>query len=362
MIDYKFFSKINFKQKNKNLISGVLPESSIINNVEESINYSGALIYIDSNVFDSTHINKDIYLERKQKSLITKILVDRAYETGLSESDYDEKILQLAKLGFDSEDILFVLNRSAYNEWMDKHIDRIILIDFFAVSAAIRHLIHKQPISHVTVNDRPNKINFLVGKVNKESRKIILNSFYQSKAKEKTIFSILGTIDGINDDGFENFIRENQGPIDNAYVQETNEGLTSQGWGNSAYVYDQSSVSFICETHESNPSLFLTEKTYRPIINRHPFVIRASFPALQYLNAIGFKTFANFIDESYDEVNEVNSAYSQRLIETTVDLLGKVKTNAKQMQSIVDHNYMTLIKFSQSELAYLNKRLFDSLK
>lgn len=361
MIDYKFYTENN-KQKNLNLISGVVPQQRIISSIEKAYNYDGALFYLDSDAFNSTHIRKEVFLERSKKSLLTKILVDRSYETGLSEQDYNSKITQLAKLGIDTKDILFVLNRSAYHEWMDKHIDRIIFIDLFAVSAVIRHVIHKQEVSQIPVVDRPHKINFLVGKVNKPSRVLLLKKFFNDTIKEQTIFSILGTVAGVNDEDFNKFVALNQGPIDGANKILTNEGVSSQGWGESSKVYDTTSISFVCETHESNDSLFLTEKTYRPIINRHPFVIRASFPAIKYLNAIGFKTFGDHIDESYDEINNVTDDHAETLIYVSKELLNKIKNNPEQIQSIVDHNYRVLIQFAQSELDNLNKRLFSSLK
>lgn len=361
MIDYKFYATQNTKQRNLNLLSGIVPQDKLLTNVGDALSYQGAIFQIESTVFPSGQFQPKIYLERVEKSLPSKVLVDYSYETGLSEHVFDEKIRELAKLGVDPRDILFVLNRSAYHDWMDKHINKIIFIDFFAVSAVIRHVIYKTPVSITPCKDRPNKLNFLVGKVNKQSRKLLLQSFYKSKAKDKTIFSILGNVSGVDDKRFSKFINENQGPLDGAALLKTNEGVSSQGWGKSSDIYNSSSVSFVCETHESNNSLFLTEKTYRPIINRHPFVIRAAFPAIEYLNAIGFKTFGDFVDESYDKINSVSQEHSDRLVDVAENLLNKVRDNPEEIQKIVDHNYETLIKFAQSELATLNQRLFASL-
>ena len=361
MIDYRFYSTQNKKQLNLNLLSGLVPQDKMLSNAEQALAYQGAIFQIESTVFHSGDFNPQIYLDRVEKSLPSKVLVDYSYETGFPEKAYDEKILELLKLGIDTKDVMFVVNRSAYHEWMDKHIDKIIFIDFFAVSAVIRNVIYKTPVSNKQCIDRPNKLNFLVGKVNKESRKLLLKSFYNSHIKDKTIFSILGNVAGEDDKRFSKFIKQNQGPLDGAALLKTNEGVSSQGWGNSSHVYDSSSVSVVCETHEHNDSLFLTEKIYRPIINRHPFVIRAAFPALEYLNAIGFKTFGDFVDESYDKINTVSQEHADQIVEISIDLLDKVKNHPHEIQKIVDHNYETLIKFAQSELANLNQRLFASL-
>lgn len=58
--------------------------------------------------------------------------------------------------------------------------------------------------------------------------------------------------------------------------------------------------SLVTETEISDHSIFLTEKTYKPILNLHPFMIWGSPFSLAYLRSIGYKTFPNMFDESYD--------------------------------------------------------------
>jgi len=364
MIDYKFYSVDQKGQAtNRNLITGLVPSDRLIQDIREAYDYQGAVIYVDSNIFSSSAIEKQIFEQRTDNSLITKLLVDHSYETGLSEIDYNKKIAQVVKLGIEAKNILFVLNRSAYAEWMDKHISQIVFIDLFAVSAAVRHAIEKMPASQTNIEERPKKINLLVGKVDKQSRSLILESFFNSNLKDSTMFSILGMPKDVSNHSkeFLNFLKENQGPLDDVETFNQTDGVSSQGWTNNTQVYDDTSVSFICETHETNDSLFITEKTYRPILNRHPFVARASFPLLEYLKAIGFKTFEKFIDESYDQSRDINKEHSDVLVKRAGELLDQVKKNPTEIQEIVDHNYETLIKFAQSELANLNYRIFSAL-
>ena len=46
--------------------------------------------------------------------------------------------------------------------------------------------------------------------------------------------------------------------------------------------------------------MFITEKTYKPIAFRHPFVIMGQQGILKSLQDNGFETFENLFDESYD--------------------------------------------------------------
>jgi hypothetical protein len=54
----------------------------------------------------------------------------------------------------------------------------------------------------------------------------------------------------------------------------------------------------IVETHINN--LFLTEKTFKPILNLQPFVIVGAPRSLRLLRELGYKTFGDYVDESYD--------------------------------------------------------------
>lgn len=361
MTQYKFYSGTDSQPNpNPNLLLGILPQERIITDIKEAYDYDGGLFIYEHTLF-KTQLDQEVIKYRFENNKPTKILVDYAYETGLTEKDFNVKISQIVGLGIDAKDIIFVLNRSAYKEWLEKHIDQLHFIDIFAVSAVVRHMIHGMKISKTNIKDRPLLINLLLGKVNKQSRLRIIESFNRSNIKEKTKFSFLGLLDDKSNSSYD-LVKNNQGPIDDAQKIKLDEEFSSQGWGSNSIIYDSTSVSFICETHETNDSLFITEKTYRPIINRHPFVARASFPILRYLKALGFKTFDRFIDETYDNVNSVDEQYADKLISNAEKLLAACESKPEQIQAIVDHNYQMLVNLAQSELAMLNNRLLDALK
>lgn len=87
--------------------------------------------------------------------------------------------------------------------------------------------------------------------------------------------------------------------------------------------YDNTCFSFVCETFinkNSNNIIWASEKTAKPIAFQHPFVILGSMGILQTLKSIGFETFENLFDESYD----TESDWTKRL-----DIL---TNNVKQFQ------------------------------
>ena len=68
--------------------------------------------------------------------------------------------------------------------------------------------------------------------------------------------------------------------------------------------YDNTYFSIVAETFVDAPEIFVTEKTFKPIAFYHPFVVMAQAGHLKYMRDIGFETFDNLFDESYDNIND----------------------------------------------------------
>ena len=60
----------------------------------------------------------------------------------------------------------------------------------------------------------------------------------------------------------------------------------------------------VTETVYRGKKNHLTEKTFKPIVMQQPFIIQSCKGSLEYLRRYGFKTFADFWDESYDEADD----------------------------------------------------------
>lgn len=64
-------------------------------------------------------------------------------------------------------------------------------------------------------------------------------------------------------------------------------------------------ISVVLETIADDRKIHLTEKTLRPIACGHPFMLVAGPGSLEYLKSYGFKTFAPWINEDYDQETDV---------------------------------------------------------
>lgn len=72
-------------------------------------------------------------------------------------------------------------------------------------------------------------------------------------------------------------------------------------------LYNQTYLEIVVETLtklDNDNSFFITEKTLKPILMKHPFMIVGPYHHLKNLKLLGFKTFDHFIDESYDECTD----------------------------------------------------------
>ena len=58
----------------------------------------------------------------------------------------------------------------------------------------------------------------------------------------------------------------------------------------------------VTETVFYYDKLHLTEKIFKPIVSKQPFILLAGPTNLEYLRKYGFKTFDGIIDESYDKI------------------------------------------------------------
>ena len=98
------------------------------------------------------------------------------------------------------------------------------------------------------------------------------------------------------------------------------------------------------ETDCTNPYWF-TEKTYRPMAFGKPFLLFSGSQALKELKRKGFRTFGNFVDESYDQIK--NDKYRFDALKQEIDRLAshsldELKLMAIQMMPILEHNQQVI--------------------
>jgi hypothetical protein len=116
-------------------------------------------------------------------------------------------------------------------------------------------------------------------------------------------------------------------------------------------------ISLVSETNVNSNNLFFSEKTYKPIVAKQPFIIYGNPNSLEYLKNLGFKTFDKWIDERYD--SEVD--FEKRLdmiIKLSEDISNMDLTDLyrirEEMFSVLEHNYNKFFELTDLN-NFLNK-------
>ena len=73
--------------------------------------------------------------------------------------------------------------------------------------------------------------------------------------------------------------------------------------------YKSTYFSIVTETLFYELGNYLSEKTWKPIAHLHPFILIGRPGMLKFLHSLGFKTFSEFWDESYDEIENPKERY-----------------------------------------------------
>ena len=129
-------------------------------------------------------------------------------------------------------------------------------------------------------------------------------------------------------------------------------------------------ISFVSETFFSYTSnddndyeLDMTAKSTKPIVTLQPFILHAQIGALKYIKSLGFETFDNWWDESYDSITTHDTRYNH-----LTDIYKKLSLTPhrelalmiKDMHSILKHN-LDLYNDIRDNGKYL-KELHDTLE
>jgi hypothetical protein len=88
----------------------------------------------------------------------------------------------------------------------------------------------------------------------------------------------------------------------------------------------------VTETVFYYDKLHLTEKIFKPIVMKQPFMLLAAPGNLAYLKSYGFKTFEGIIDESYDSIQDPD----QRIEAVVKQLAWYCSLSAEEKQRVIE--------------------------
>lgn len=110
--------------------------------------------------------------------------------------------------------------------------------------------------------------------------------------------------------------------------------------------YNDSLIHIATETEFFTTIIHVSEKTFKPIMFRQPFIFLGPPHILKFLKTAGYKTFAEFWDEAYDDIED----HHQRMI-TILSLIEKLASMTAEekielsckVKDIVEYNFNQFI-------------------
>jgi hypothetical protein len=128
------------------------------------------------------------------------------------------------------------------------------------------------------------------------------------------------------------------------------------------YLYNETYFSVVTETlffikeRPGDYGRFLSEKTFKPVAMKHPFIIVSTPRFLEKFNELGYKSFRPWINEDYDLENDDATRMMMiiREIERLVNLsAAELEEFLVAMRDICEHNYQ-LLKNKQLHEFYMD--------
>lgn len=107
------------------------------------------------------------------------------------------------------------------------------------------------------------------------------------------------------------------------------------------FFYKNTFCSFVLDTYCSEDHVVLDEKSFKPLAYGHPFLLLCNRGGLKTLQSIGFKTFGDFWDESYDDLQ----GYDR--LEAIFKLILEIEKWSIDQINLVYNNMLPVIKHNQ---------------
>jgi hypothetical protein len=129
---------------------------------------------------------------------------------------------------------------------------------------------------------------------------------------------------------------------------DTDDLKTNLAWVHTESVesyYNRTGISVVTETLFHNGEIFFSEKTWHPMRMQQPFILVNGPGSLQHLRDLGYKTFGQWWDESYDTIlnsYERLDAIEQLIVDIAAWSDSKFMQFLNESQDVCRHNLMHL--------------------
>jgi len=160
-------------------------------------------------------------------------------------------------------------------------------------------------------------------------------------------------------DGWANFVDNYPDILQlNSIVPQVtvNSNLTGAG----VDFYNSHAIDIVTESALDYADVYVSEKTFRPILMQTPFIIFGSQGTLRHLRSFGLETFGDFWDESYDSVADPRDRFLAvgDLLKQLCDRpLDQMRTMYDAMRPRLQHNRDIMLEYITNIIEPLRRKL-----
>lgn len=340
----------------------------------------GSKNYIRDSIFSEVSIKNDVYLLRLNETIglytidIYKILPIEILQKILEEKiilgiehsiESNFKLIDVVydifvkKLNINPKQILLIVSSFDFKDYLTVYSKNVCKMEFYSCCERIMQQKLKNITCNPLTNNNPKK-KFICFNRNTTSHKVCLLkllskkdlikfSYYSfplkndTKTKLDTVDYFYSKLKNHLDDS-EKVIKSLPLIIDTEKILEENHAWKSELHLQS--FYQESYFSVVTETNfNNNTPRFLTEKIFKAILHKHPFIVVSNPYTLQHLRDLGYKTFHGIIDETYDTL--IDDSERLLYVVNEIERLCNLSTNElilfqKKCLEIVEYNYNIL--------------------
>ena len=290
------------------------------------------------------------------------LILDHIRETfaqwGDQADDYVSKLCQLVeliKLSKPNWKVFLLVNIASKNTYDELLVSKFDDIFYFEVNAyrTLREIVGNK-LSPVLYRWPKNadKFLFLTGIPSRINRIRLLYKLSQTELMDNCEWSFPAETDPVHllksqllipelsKTEFNDFIKKYSRKLDKNLVGHRHNSMLYE-----ASVYANTCFSLVSETHFTTTTApHISEKTYKSILNNHPFIIAGDTNLSNYLNSLGFITY-----EKYFAINDYDVIADPELrldavIENVRSFLTNIRTHTAEIEEIVQYNFDNLLK------------------
>ena len=307
---------------------------------------------------------------RNSQSLPTYIIFD-FIDWGVTER-YADKIKEFFKrFNVDAEKQILVLGNGNLHNILNH--PNILTYNWLSLDGYI-WLKHKPTkFTSLDLKKRPNLVNLIVSKLTeKKSRTKLVYEFWKQDLLKSSILSINGTLDEftsqIDDKDFLEEVNQRISPV-GGIIKKYNEGFSNWEFGSETSdrtLFNNCRLSAVHETcfcdPDSKQSNFWTtngsptEKTFRSIVNKTPFLIFGSPAVYRELKKLGYQTFENIFNLNFGKSKNCQTALEEYVKQVSY-FLEINPARLDEIQEICNFNYQHFLQDGSNNYKYYHNRI-----